>query len=139
MHSLLIMMKSSKLQYLEIQDIPEDASMFTLIVNGVQTKPVRGSDDSLLVPLLVGLGIDRSEDGAVKTSIELRYFTTQQPLGEEGGDFTLALPQVSIPISVVTTELRLPNQYLYNFTGSFGRRASDRAKYPIPSAFSYVS
>merc|ERR1719410_723575 len=78
MHSLSVMMKSTKLQYLEIQGIPMEASMFTLIVNGVQTKPVKGgvAEDSLLLPLLVGLDTDSGNDGlGVKTSIELRYFT----------------------------------------------------------------
>jgi len=140
MHSLLVMMKSTKLQYLELQGIPSEASMFTLIVNGVQTKPVKGgeTDDSLLIPLLVGLNTETANDGlAVKTLIELRFFTTHDPLGEEG-HFVLHLPQVKLPISIVTTELRLPKTHSYNFTGDFGSKGSDRLKYPVPSAFSYV-
>lgn len=137
MHSLLVMMKSTKLQYLELQGIPQDASMFTLIVNGVQTKPVRNTADSILVPLLVGLGSDAENDGAgAKTSIELRYFTIQQSLGD-GGSLSLPLPHLALPISVATAELRMPAFYEYNFTGDFGK-ASDRLKYPVPSAFSYV-
>eukprot|EP00585_Thalassiosira_rotula_P004071 CAMPEP_0196141116 /NCGR_PEP_ID=MMETSP0910-20130528/8782_1 /TAXON_ID=49265 /ORGANISM="Thalassiosira rotula, Strain GSO102" /LENGTH=751 /DNA_ID=CAMNT_0041402161 /DNA_START=75 /DNA_END=2330 /DNA_ORIENTATION=- len=140
MHSLVVMMKSTKLQYLEIQNIPPETSMFTLIVNGVQTKPVRGgkTDDSLLVPLLVGLNTETANDGlGVKTSIELRYFSTHDPLDEEGY-LDLPLPRVTVPISIVTAELRLPKIYSYNFTGDFGSRGSDRLKYPVPSAFSYV-
>ena len=105
MHSLLVMMKSTKLQYLELQGIPSDASMFTLIVNGVQKKPVKGGSngDSLLVPLLVRLDTEASNTGlGVKTSIELRYFSVQEPLDEEGS-INLHTPQVTLPISVVTT------------------------------------
>lgn len=140
MHSLLVMMKSTKLQYLELQGIPSDASMFTLIVNGVQTKPVKGGSngDSLLVPLLVGLDTEASNTGlGVKTSIELRYFSVQEPLDEEGS-INLHTPQVTLPISVVTTELRLPRSYSYNFTGDFGHKGSDSTKYPVPSSFSYI-
>mmetsp|Transcript_41842 Transcript_41842/g.75378 ORF Transcript_41842/g.75378 Transcript_41842/m.75378 type:complete len:747 (-) Transcript_41842:129-2369(-) len=140
MHSLLVMMKSTKLQYLEIQGIPSDASMFTLIVNGVQTKPVKGgnTEDSLLIPLLVGLNTETANNGlGVKTSIELRYFSTHDPLGEEGS-LGLPLPQVTLPISVVTAELRLPKIYSYNFTGDFGNEGAEWLKYPVPSSFSYI-
>lgn len=140
MHSLLVMMKSTKLQYLEIQGTPSEASMFTLIVNGVQTKPVKGGDtqDSLLIPLLVGLNSETTNNGlGVKTSIELRYFSTHDTLGE-GGHLDLPLPQVTLPISIVTTELRLPRMYAYNFTGDFGTKSADRLKYPVPSSFSYI-
>jgi len=140
MHSLLVMMKSTKLQYLELQGIPSDASMFTLIVNGVQKKPVKGGSngDSLLVPLLVRLDTEASNTGlGVKTSIELRYFSVQEPLDEEGS-INLHTPQVTLPISVVTTELRLPRSYSYNFTGEFGHKVSDSTKYPVPSSFFYV-
>ena len=122
MHSLLVMMKSTKLQYLELQGIPSDASMFTLIVNGVQKKPVKGGSngDSLLVPLLVRLDTEASNTGlGVKTSIELRYFSVQEPLDEEGS-INFHTPQVTLPISVVTTELRLPRSYSYNFTSAHG-------------------
>lgn len=141
MHSLLVMIKSYKLQYLELQGIPSDASMFTLIVNGVQTKPVKGgiTEDSLLIPLLVGLdNADTANDGhGLKTSIELRYFSIQSDRGDEGS-ISLPLPQVSIPISVVTAELRLPRIHHYNFTGDFGNKGVDRLSYPVPSSFSYV-
>eukprot|EP00485_Elphidium_margaritaceum_P009170 CAMPEP_0202688612 /NCGR_PEP_ID=MMETSP1385-20130828/4105_1 /ASSEMBLY_ACC=CAM_ASM_000861 /TAXON_ID=933848 /ORGANISM="Elphidium margaritaceum" /LENGTH=767 /DNA_ID=CAMNT_0049343627 /DNA_START=31 /DNA_END=2334 /DNA_ORIENTATION=+ len=142
MHSLLVMMKSTKLQYLEIRGIPAEASMFTLIVNGVQTKPVRGGDgdDALLIPLLVGLNTEMANDGlGVKSSIELRYFVTHDALGVgEQGSLELQLPRVTLPISVVTVELRLPKSHAYNFTGDFGRNGSDTLKYPVPSAFTYV-
>eukprot|EP00581_Thalassiosira_minuscula_P019886 CAMPEP_0183733268 /NCGR_PEP_ID=MMETSP0737-20130205/40678_1 /TAXON_ID=385413 /ORGANISM="Thalassiosira miniscula, Strain CCMP1093" /LENGTH=716 /DNA_ID=CAMNT_0025966493 /DNA_START=185 /DNA_END=2335 /DNA_ORIENTATION=- len=140
MHSIVIMMKSTHLQYLEVEGIPSHASMFTLIVNGVPAKPVKGggTENSLLIPLLVGLNTEKANDGhGMKTSIELRYFTTHDPLRGQGS-ISLPLPQVTHPISVVTTELRLPKTLSYNFTGDFGERSSDRLKYPVPSAFSYV-
>ena len=115
--------------------------MFTLIVNGVQTKPVQGgnTDNSLLIPLLVGLNTETANDGlGVKTSIELRYFSTHDTLGMEGS-LALNLPQVTLPISVVTAELRSPHAYYaYNFTGDFGNKGAGRLKYQVPSAFSYV-
>ena len=123
-----------------MQDIPKDASMFKLIVNGIQTKPVKGSnaEDALLIPLLVGLNTEAANDGfGVKSSIELRYFSTHDSLGDEGSlDFSL--PGVTLPISVTTAELRLPKTYAYNFTGDFGSTATDRLKYAVPSLFSYV-
>jgi len=141
MHSLVVMLRSTKLQYLAIQGIPSDASMFTLIVNGIQTKPVKAGNrnNSILIPLLVGLNTEAANDGiGAKTSIELRYFSTQDPLGETG-TICLPLPHVTIPVSVVTTELRLPKTYSYNFTGDFGSNTgSDSLDYPVPSAFSYV-
>lgn len=136
MHSILITMKSSTLQYLDMFNISNDAFMFTLIVNGVQTKPVTGADDSLLLPLLIGL--DTSTKGATSTSLELRYFTRKQTWSKDGGHLALQLPEVSLPISIFTAELRLPRQYIYNFTGSFGDTPSDKSKYAVPSSFSYV-
>lgn len=136
MHSILITIKSSTLQYLDMFNISNDAFMFTLIVNGVQTKPVTGADDSLLLPLLIGL--DTSTKGATSTSLELRYFTRKQTWSKDGGHLALQLPEVSLPISIFTAELRLPRQYIYNFTGSFGDTPSDKSKYAVPSSFSYV-
>ena len=63
MHSLLVMMKSTKLQYLELQGIPSDASMFTLIVNGVQKKPVKGgSNGDSLSPYTASHPPDKCRD-----------------------------------------------------------------------------
>jgi len=143
-HSLILIMQSTKLQYLELHGLPPSASMFTVMVNSVPAKPVSGGQDkhdsSILIPLLVGQNTEAAnEGGSMRTSIELNYVSTHEAALRHNGTLGLAPPHFSLPVSVYTAHLRLPESYLYNFTGDFGNESSTRLEYPIPTAFSYVT
>jgi len=137
-HSLILLMQSTKLQYLELLDLPSKASMFTLRVNSVPTKPVHGEngDGSVLVPLLLGLDPEAANQGGVlQTSVEVSYVSTHAPL-DRNGTLALSPPRFTLPISVLTAHLRLPKDFEYKFTGGYGE-PFDHLAYPIPSSFSY--
>ena len=138
-HSLIVVMQSTKLQYLELFGIPSSASMFTLLVNSVPAKPVEGDRDSILIPLLIGFNPETANEGdSLRTSVELSYFSSHEALGHNGM-LHLAPPQLTLPVSVVTIELWLPESHDYKISGDFGSKPSSRLEYPIPSAFSYAT
>lgn len=139
MHSLIVVMQSIKLQYLKLFGVPESSSMFTLLVNSVPAKPVRGKDQSIMVPLLVGLDAESANAGRSQlTSVELNYISTPKyPMtATHNGTLELSPPHMDLPISVLTTHLRLPKNYKYEFSGDFGGSSSDLIA-PLPAAFSY--
>lgn len=138
-HSLILIMQSTKLQYLELFGLPSSASMFTVAVNSAPTKPVEGetSSSSILIPLLVGLDSEvANEGGSMRTSVELNYFSSHDSLGNNG-TIHLAPPQLKLPVSILTAHLRLPEKYKYKFVGDFER--VPRMEYPLPQALSYVT
>jgi hypothetical protein len=136
-HSFMVVLQSTKLQYLELFGLPESASMFTLLVNSVPAKPVKGKHKSILLPLLVGLNPEAANEGStLLTSVELSYISAHpEPMGRNG-TLSLAPPLVNLPISVLTTHLRLPKRYKYKFTGDFLEPDHDLA-FPIPSTYFY--
>lgn len=136
-HSLLLVLQSTKLQYLELSGLPETASMFTLLVNSVPAKPVQGQDKAILVPLLVGLDAEAANEGrSLLTSVEVTYISSHsEPLGQNG-TIPLTPPHLRLPISVLTMHLRLPLQYKYTFSRAFEKPAQDLA-FPVPSSYSY--
>ena len=138
MHNLLVILQSTKLQYLELISLPDTASMFTLHVNSVPAKPAMGEErNSILVPLLVGLDPEAANAGrSLHTSVELSYISSHGEALGGNGTLPLAPPRVKLPISVLTTHLRLPESYDYEFSGDFGKPSRDLA-FPLPSAYSY--
>ena len=54
LHTLLLTMQNTRQQYLELTSMPVGARVMSLFVNSIPTKPVKGTGDALLVPLLVG-------------------------------------------------------------------------------------
>jgi len=139
-HSLMLILQSTKLQYLELNGLPFTASMFTVSVNSVPTKPVEGEqgDNSILVPLLIGLNPETAnEGGSCRTSVEVDYISSHEALGHNG-TLHLAPPHLKLPISVLTAHLRLPKSYEYEFTGDI-KSSSNKLEYPIPQAFSYTT
>jgi len=140
-HSMILIMQSTKLQYLELFSLPSSASMFTVAVNSVPAKPVEGktSGDSILIPLLVGLDTEvANEGGSMRTSVELNYVSSHDSLGHNG-TLQLAPPQLKLPISVLTVHLRLPEKYEYEFGGDFGSKPLKHMEYPLPQTFSYAT
>jgi len=123
-HSLIVILQSTKLQYLELFHLPPSASKWSVLVNSVPAKPVKGEteESSILVPLLVGLNPETAnQGGSLQTSVEITYFSKHEGLGKNG---TLSMdpPQFDMPVSVLTTHLSLPRELLYNFTGNVRER-----------------
>lgn len=116
MHRLMLNMTNSRQQYLEIQGIPADARLWSLLVNSKPAKPVRGENGNLLIPLLIGARSNRDE-GAQSASVELAYLVQQDPLGSEGS-ISLTPPRLDVPISKLLVELQWPEVHELKFTGS---------------------
>jgi hypothetical protein len=130
MHRLMLVMQNSNQQYLALRGLPADARIWSLMVNSVPAKPVRGSDGALLIPLLVGTASNGNlNQGAQKTSVEVAYLSHHEPLGEEG---TLLInpPRLDVPISTFLVELQLPQGYDMEFTGPLQK--VDRFSYQLP-------
>jgi len=151
-HSVMLVLQSTKLQYLEMANLPSSASQFTVAVNSVPAKPVKGDGEeknSILVPLLIGLNPETANQGAsLLTSVEVTYFSAHTALSKNG---TIALnpPEFKLPISVLTTHLTLPlssdksnndrHRYTYTFTGDFGTTPTPmKYLHPLPQVFAYV-
>eukprot|EP00339_Tiarina_fusa_P019731 CAMPEP_0117021478 /NCGR_PEP_ID=MMETSP0472-20121206/16193_1 /TAXON_ID=693140 ORGANISM="Tiarina fusus, Strain LIS" /NCGR_SAMPLE_ID=MMETSP0472 /ASSEMBLY_ACC=CAM_ASM_000603 /LENGTH=187 /DNA_ID=CAMNT_0004726957 /DNA_START=282 /DNA_END=841 /DNA_ORIENTATION=+ len=148
-HSMILIMQSTKLQYLRVMGLPLTASKFTVLVNSEPVKPVHGGtnrDDcgkdtqSVLIPLLVGLQTETAnEGGTLLTSVEVNYFSTHdEPLTENSKNGTISLnpPHFDLPVSVLTTQILLPRPYRYKFAGDMGE-ASERLDVPAPEPFAY--
>mmetsp|Transcript_10712 Transcript_10712/g.16416 ORF Transcript_10712/g.16416 Transcript_10712/m.16416 type:complete len:766 (-) Transcript_10712:887-3184(-) len=150
-HSMILVLQSTKLQYLDIYGLPPSASQFTVIVNSVPAKPVKGEQKggtSILVPLLIGLNSETANQGAsLLTSVEVTYFSTHAPLAANG-TISFDPPKFSLPISVLSAHLNLPYSRgaydvnrpgVYKFHGDFGTEPTPRESiYPIPEAFKYA-
>lgn len=116
MHVLSMILQSSQRQYMAVQDVPKEATIWSLRVNSLSAQPARGDDGKLLVPLLVGVP-GESNEGVQKTSVELTWMTKHPALGENG-TISLSPPQLDMPTSALSIELQFPDEYLVNFTGS---------------------
>merc|ERR1719324_1944234 len=113
MHHLLLELQNSCRQYLEVRGVPPDAQIWSLMVNSVPAKPVRGKDGALLIPLLVGTGTD-SNEGAQRTSVEVAFTSQHKALGTNG-TADLAPLKLDIPISKLLMEVQLPEEYEVEF------------------------
>eukprot|EP00933_Yihiella_yeosuensis_P045557 TRINITY_DN40951_c0_g1_i1.p1 TRINITY_DN40951_c0_g1~~TRINITY_DN40951_c0_g1_i1.p1 ORF type:complete len:762 (-),score=87.61 TRINITY_DN40951_c0_g1_i1:434-2719(-) len=134
MHSLLMRLQNTRRQYMEVTGIPKNATLWTLKVNSVDTKPVRGRDGSLLVPLLVGTGNDGGVS-ASKTSVELVWLTDMSPLEPLNGTLALDPPRVDLPVSTLMVQLNFPESYQANFSGSL--REVEKFSQSQPTPISY--
>jgi hypothetical protein len=118
MHKLTMSVQSSQQQYMVVRGIPVAATIWSLRVNSLSTKPVRGPDGTLMVPLLVGTGGDSNEGGAApQASVELAWSSEHDSLGENG-TLVLTPPRVDMPITALSVEVQFPEQYSVNFTGT---------------------
>jgi len=120
MHNFLLVLQNTQRQYMEVRGIPNSATLWSLKVNSLDTKPVRGREGALMVPLLVGSQGSAEDGGVAKTSIELAWLSTCNPLGDNG-TLDLTSPQVDVPISALSVEVQFPNSYFVNFTGSLAQ------------------
>jgi hypothetical protein len=124
MHSVLLNVRNSKQQYLEISNLPEHFTIWGLAVNSVPTKPLHSDNaGTLLVPLLAG--IQNSNDGkSALSSVELSYLTHHTPLSAmlqsngDGAHATLDIspPIFDIPVTRLSVELQLPTEFVANFS-----------------------
>jgi len=134
MMNLLLILQNTQRQYMEVRGIPPDATLWSLKVNSVDTKPVRGRNGALMVPLLVGAAAAMQDDASSRSSVELAWLLTHSPLGNNGS-IDLAPPQLDVPISALSVEVQFPNAYDVHFTGSLMRVSSFSQKQP--SSVSY--
>ena len=162
-HSLLVMVQSTQLQYLNVFGLPASSSKFTVLVNSAPTKPVRGrkkqstvtnnnnNTTNILIPLHVGLDPESAHRSSLLTSVELTFVSTLEQALTTKPEVTtttnknetlliLDPPRFDMPVSVLTTHLNLPQEYTYNFSGTLGsHRLSNRsAMLPIPQALHHV-
>jgi len=104
----------------------------------IRDRPVVGEDvdRSILLPLLVCHDPAVANEGAsMKTFVEASYVSTHEALSHNG-TLGLAQPGISLPLSVLTTHLSLPDRFNYTFGGDF-KKPADRLAYPLPPALSY--
>merc|ERR1711988_166868 len=110
-----------------------EAQIWSLMVNSVPAKPVRGKDGALLIPLLVGTGSD-SNEGAKRTSVEIAFLSQHEALGMRG-TIDLAPPMLDIPTSKMLMEVQLPDGYVMEFNGSLQK--VQNFSYPLPQPVNY--
>eukprot|EP00929_Paragymnodinium_shiwhaense_P001120 TRINITY_DN101341_c0_g1_i1.p1 TRINITY_DN101341_c0_g1~~TRINITY_DN101341_c0_g1_i1.p1 ORF type:complete len:708 (+),score=129.82 TRINITY_DN101341_c0_g1_i1:89-2212(+) len=109
MHRLMLSMTNSNKQYLEVSGIPADARLWSLVVNSKPAKPVKGTDGSLLIPLLVGMS-GKGNAGAARTSVEVAYLVPRASMGDEGS-LDLAPPRLDVPVSKLLAEVQWPETH----------------------------
>jgi hypothetical protein len=130
MHHLLLVLQNSRRQYLELRGVPTDAQIWSLMVNSVPAKPVRGKDGALMIPLLVGTGSD-SNEGAQRTSVEVAFTKQHSALGSAGSK-TLTPLKLDIPISKFLMEVQMPKEYEVEFNGTLQKVSSFSTAVPHP-------
>eukprot|EP00811_Abedinium_folium_P033402 NODE_6368_length_1678_cov_5.675048.p1 GENE.NODE_6368_length_1678_cov_5.675048~~NODE_6368_length_1678_cov_5.675048.p1 ORF type:complete len:522 (+),score=173.92 NODE_6368_length_1678_cov_5.675048:132-1568(+) len=130
MHHLLLVLQNSRQQYLEVRGVPAEAQVWSLNVNSVPAKPVRGKDGSLLVPLLVGTSSD-SNEGVQKTSVELAYLSQHAALGASG-TLNIGPPRLDVPISTLLCQVQWPEEHIVTFAGALQAVPGDFS-YPVPN------
>jgi hypothetical protein len=126
MHSLLLNIRNSKQQYLEVSNLPSNFTIWGLAVNSVPTKPMHSRrEGTLLIPLLAA--VQNNNDGKPSlSSVELSYLTHHTPLAvrlaasasssDAYGSLDVSPPIFDIPVSVLNVELQLPDCYAANFS-----------------------
>jgi len=131
-HSLDLALQHMNQQFLEVSRLPDSAFMFSASIDGTPAKPVRGADQtSMLVPLLGGSRQAGTNDGTSNLlQLSLSYLSTSAPMqdaywaGNETqghwvpGNTSFELPQLKLPISVITVALSLPEQFEYNVSSA---------------------
>merc|ERR1712046_547292 len=133
MHRLMLNMQNSRKQYLQVQGIPADARLWSLMVNSKPAKPVRGSDGSLLIPLLVGMGGNNNE-GAHFSSVEITYLVQRGPLGNFG-KIELSPPKLDVAISKLLMEVQWPSSHSATFKGT--AQEVTRFSHALPKAVNH--
>jgi len=134
-HSVEVVMQHTKQQHLPLQGLPASAHMFSLTVDGEPAKPVQGGSQGLLVPLLGSSRQAGENDGTRhELRLALTYLSKTAKWEAEagGGNATLSVPQLELPISVLTAQLMLPEWWDYNFSGGFGEDVVE-LDFPPPS------
>eukprot|EP00746_Dinoflagellata_sp_MGD_P120555 gnl/MRDRNA2_/MRDRNA2_56035_c0_seq1.p1 gnl/MRDRNA2_/MRDRNA2_56035_c0~~gnl/MRDRNA2_/MRDRNA2_56035_c0_seq1.p1 ORF type:complete len:706 (-),score=146.70 gnl/MRDRNA2_/MRDRNA2_56035_c0_seq1:231-2348(-) len=133
MHHLLLVLQNSRRQYLELRGVPTDAQIWSLMVNSVPAKPVRGKDGALLIPLLVNTD-SNSNEGAQRTSVEVAFMSQHSTLGPNGIK-DLAPLKLDIPISKFLMEVQMPKEYEVEFNGTLQKVSSFSS--PVPQPVNY--
>ena len=115
MHRMLMTLQTTgQVQYLRINHIPSDATIWSVLVNSIAVKPSKGSEGTLLVPLQAG----SNNDGSLQhTSIEMVYLSKHELL-RQIGNLTLKVPFVDSPVSVYMAKVSIPSRLEANYTGS---------------------
>eukprot|EP00929_Paragymnodinium_shiwhaense_P002551 TRINITY_DN10283_c0_g1_i1.p1 TRINITY_DN10283_c0_g1~~TRINITY_DN10283_c0_g1_i1.p1 ORF type:complete len:755 (-),score=97.77 TRINITY_DN10283_c0_g1_i1:502-2766(-) len=130
MHNYLVVVQNTNRQYLHVWGVPPEATLWSLRVNSVEAKPVRGRDGALMVPLLVGSGASIHSE----TSVEFTWLTSHAPLAPNG-TIEMGLIHVDVPVSKFLVELQFPEHYQANFTGSLSQVATHSQRAPTPKNY----
>lgn len=133
MQQLLMVLQNTQRQYIEIKGVPAAATLWSTRVNSINTKPVRGANGTILVPLMVASG-GRSIATTAKTSVELAWLTPINPLGDNG-TVVLDPPRVDLPVSALNVEIYFPEKYTVSFVGTL--RNVSRFSHTRPSPVNY--
>ena len=91
---------ANKKQFLEVR-LPQEATLWSCVVQGRSVKPVKGMEDALLVPL------DAVIDPAETVAVELVYFG-QRPVLERFGHLALRGPILDIPTTLSNWSVYAP-------------------------------
>ncbi len=86
------LIQANKKQFLTVS-LPREASLWSCIVDGKSVKPVKGTDEALLIPLTT------TAESATSVTVELVYFERRAQLARIGR-LRLEGPTLDVPITV---------------------------------------
>jgi hypothetical protein len=102
---LALRVRNTQRQFVRVTLPVADASVWSVVVGGVATKPSRDKDGPILVPLV------KSGGGAQENFwVEIVYMTSGLVLGRRG-TIQLQMPELDMPINHMCALLFLPNEY----------------------------
>lgn len=128
MHNLLLNLQNTQRQYMAVQGIDPEATIWTAKVNSVSSK-LALRDGQLLVPLQVaGGGFE------AKSSVEISWVQPLQ-LEPHAGVVQLKPPRLDMPMAALSMEVWFPADYEVNFTTSL--RQVEAYSQRQPSAVNY--
>ena len=128
MHRVLMTLQTTgQMQYLTVTNVPDDATLWSVLVNSVAVKPSRGAKGALLLPLQAR---GTTNDGTLQaTSIELVYTSAHPPLGK-AGQLTLSVPSVDSPVTVLMAAVSIPSRLDVNYTSDLSAVSKFNTKLP---------
>ncbi|CAK9007254.1 unnamed protein product [Durusdinium trenchii] len=126
MHSLMLQLQNTQRQYMAIQGIAQNATIWTTRVNSMDSK-LASQGAALLVPLQAGAGAQ------AKSSVEIAWV---EPLElQRNGTVRLKPPRLDMPMAALSVEVWFPKEYEVNFTTTM--RQVETYSQRQPSAVNY--
>eukprot|EP00736_Rhodelphis_marinus_P013756 Rmarinus@m.1814 len=125
LHRCLLKVRNTQRQYLRVR-IPEDAMIWSTVVDGDATKPALDVDGRVMIALKkagAGAGSD------LEFVVELIYLISNEKMGARG-HLQLGLSEMDIPINHLFVTLRVPDNFKYGeFSGDI-RETPSFSRYP---------